>query len=500
MGKVNTNDIEINYAREASQGVLPAQPFWKTVEPNDISSFGNEYSITVRDPISKDRQKRKGSVTDLDSPLELDSDFTLGHFRDFAEAFCFCNAVGADSYVSGNATNTGYTIPQVSAAQAGRFVYSAAGAKTLVYARGYDNAANNGLKVASAALANNATEIKVSGNVAEAAPAGKVSEVSLAGIRCKTGDIAINADGDITSTELDFRALGLSAGQAIYVGGSDAVNKFANANNSGFARVVSIAQNKITLDRKRNAYEADTGAGKSIDILFGQFIKNVAVDDADYAQITHQMEMTCPNLGPNGETMYDYSTGNFADAISISLPLTDKATVKIGFVGLDTEDPSLLRKTNAASAKISPQVAAFGTSSDIARLRVLDVDEEGLSTDFKSLTFGIKNNMAGEKILGHLGNKYVNAGNLEISIEFECILTNANVAARVRNNTTVGFDFALHNEDGAAYIDIPSGTLDGGGKNFKENESVTMNGTLMAHKDAVLGTSVGISLFPFVPE
>lgn len=500
MGKVNTNDIELNYAREATPGVLPAQPAWRTLEPNNIPVFGNEYKTTARNPISKDRQRRKGAVTDMDSPLELEGDFTLSHFRDFIEAFCYCNAVGPEAYDAGNATGTGYTVAALTAAQAGRMIYSAAGAKTLVYARGYAKAANNGLKPLNAAVNTNGTEVKVAGNAVEVAPTDTVVEVAIAGIRGKAADLEIDANGDLISTELDFTTLGLSAGQSIYIGGDAAANQFAQAANSGFARIESIAANKIELNRRKQDFVVDNGAGKSIDILFGQFVRNVAVDHADYAQITNQMEMASPNLADNGDTLYDYSTGNYADAMVVGLPLTEKATIKFGFVGLDTKDPVAARATNADAAKGGVQLGAFGTASDLARLRVLDADETGLSTDFKSLTMNLKNNMAGEKVLGKLGPKYVNAGNLEIDVEFEAIFTNADVITRIRNNGTIGLDFALHNGDGAAYIDFPSGTLEGGKRNFKENESVTINATFMAHKDATLGTSLGVSLFPYVPE
>ena len=61
-------------------------------------------------------------------------------------------------------------------------------------------------------------------------------------------------------------------------------------------------------------------------------------------------------------------------------------------------------------------------------------------------------------------------------------------------------DFILRNNDGAFAIDIPSMTLGGGNRDFPVNETVTINTTGQAYQDDALGTSIGISIFPFLPE
>ena len=49
------------------------------------------------------------------------------------------------------------------------------------------------------------------------------------------------------------------------------------------------------------------------------------------------------------------------------------------------------------------------------------------------------------------------------------------------------------------FLDVPSMTLGGGGREFPVNETVTINVTAQAFEDAALGTSVGMSFFPFLP-
>ena len=507
MGKVAVNDVAISYAREQSPGVLPAQPAWRMIEQNNTPTWGNEITKTARSPISPDNQDRKGIITDLNQNPEIEADLTLSHLRDFIEAFCYSVATGPDSYAPSAAAAGGYTVTALSAQQASRMLYGAASATTLIHARGFDIAGNNGLKPLSDAVATGATSIPAAGVVVEAVDANELVEVAIAGVRAAAGDLKIDAQGNLTSTALNFTLLGLTVGQTIWLGGLDATHQFFNEENSGFARVAAIAANKLTLDKRQQDYVVDDGtdtgaggAGVRVDLLFGQFIRNVPRSSPDYREITTQFEMASPNLGPNGETMYEYAPSNYANEMVITVPLTNKATTTFRFIGRRMTSPTLARATGAANAKAPIQTESFGTASDIARLRLLGVDENGIATDFKSLTMTIRKNASGDKVLGTLGPKYVNTGNFQVSIEAEVIMADPDVVEAINCNWTLGVDFALYNGDGAAHFDVPSGTLGGGRRNYRANESVTISGTFASHKDPVLGTSLGVSLFPVLPR
>lgn len=325
-------------------------------------------------------------------------------------------------------------------------------------------------------------------------------------MRGAAGDLKINAQGNLTSTALNFTTLGLYPGQIIHVGGLAVANQFFNTANLGFARIVSIAANLIVLDRKVTTFVTDdgtsTGSGGSalsIDILFGQFIRNVEVGHADYLERTYQFELQLPNLGTGGADRYEYAIANYCDALSIEVPLTDKATLSLGFVGTDTGIPTATRASGAVNARVPNSTAAYGTSTDIARLRLMDVDTTGLTTDFKTITLTLVNNASGEKVLGQPTNKYVNQGIFEIDIEAQALFTNPDVVERIRCNKTVGFDFGIQNDDGGVMFDFPSGTLDGGDREFPVNESVLFNSTFMAFKDPTFGHQFSASFFPVLP-
>ena len=237
-------------------------------------------------------------------------------------------------------------------------------------------------------------------------------------------------------------------------------------------------------------------------MLFGRFVKNVPVDDANFQSQSFQFEAAYPNLdNPSGDR-YEYAKGNFCNTAGFELPLTNKATVSFAFIGTDTEPPvaSGSRATNADSPLSPVQTGAFNTSADIARLRITELDETGLTTDFKSVTLNINNNVSPEKVLGQLGAKFMNTGNFEIDLESQLIFTDYRVVEAIRNNETLTLDFAITNDDGAIVVDIPALTLGGGDREFPVNESVLVNTTAQAFGDATYNASLIVSLFPFVPS
>jgi len=474
---------------------------WKLVEPNTISSFGPDITTVSRNPISKDRQRKKGTITDLDSAAEFEADLTMEHFIDFSEGFCFATFSGPIKF------GPQETDDVTAVTGANSFTVDANGdldEGTLVYSRGFVFPVNNGIhRVDTGSTGTNLLIDGDSALIAEVTPPDKAT-VEVCGVEGATGDIEIDASGNITSTVLDFTTLGLSVGQVLWVGGVDDTDRFGTAaspaDERGFARITAIAATELTVDKKAVVWNADTGTGKTIHLYFGRFVRNVPVDDADYIERSFQFEGAYPDLESVGVDGYEYSIGNYCNEMAIQLPLTDKATVTFGFVGIDTEPATDTRKTGADSAIDPTQTVAFNTSSDIGRLRITEIDETGLTTFFKNITLTLNNNVSPEKVLGTLGAAFMNTGNFDVDIEAQALFTNRDVTAAVRNNTTVTLDFSLRNDDGGLFFDIPSCTLGGGDKEFPENETVLINIPAMAFQDATLGTSIGISLFGFLPS
>jgi hypothetical protein len=512
MGRVLTNNVGLSYVAETALGTADTSG-WKQLEPNDISAFGAEITTVARSPISQNRQRRKGTVTDLDSSVEFEVDLTMSSFRDFIEGFVFAVGVNSDvvQLAATGAETTGDTYTGLTALTAGQANKFEDG--TLIWASGFSNSANNGLKQVDADIATSATAISVAENLVD--ESGATGRVSFAGLRIASGDSPTwDWDGTAklatlanTGTGTLAAALGLTVGQMVHIGsvaslGGAIQNAFQNsaANDMyGYARVVSIAADAIVFDKvdARLQFDDSTAPATAVDVLFGEFVRNVPVSNASYLERSFHFEAAMPNLGDgtagNTDDAYQYAKGNLCNEASFELPLTNKATVSFGFIGTDTDNPTTSRKTGASSAEAPTQTAALNTSSDIARLRIQEVDEDGITTDFKSLTLTLGNNVSPDKVLGTLGAAYMNTGNFEVGLEAELLFTNPLVVNKIRDNETVTMDFVVKNDDGVIAIDIPSMTLGGGSRSFPVNESVLISVTGEAFADPTLNTSIGVS-------
>jgi hypothetical protein len=487
MGVVKTNNFSLAYAIEDSLGVLTSTT-WKLLEPNDIGAWGGQLTTTPRDPISNRRQRRKGVSTDLESNVEFEHDLTIEGFVDFAEAFAFANFQnGSDMAPTTTGCDTdSYTISPVMSA--------ALIEDMLIYVRGASNSDNNGLKeVASGATT---SDIPVEETLVTESFSGNVT-LEVAGFRCAQGDVELAISGTVgtlSSTIADFTDMNLSVGQTIHIGGTTTARQFTNS--YGYARITAIAANALTLDKLDSNLIAVGSNSDDVDLLFGRFLKNVSVNDSDYIERSFHFEGDFPNLG---SARYEYSKGNVPNTMGINLPETDKATISFAFVGQDTDPPTDSRLTGADDPLLPVRTGSFSTATSISRLRVTEVDETGITTDFKECNVIINNNASGEKVLAYLGNKYINTGNFEIDLEGTILFTSDGVINAIRNNTTVTMDFIVFNDDGAISIDIPSMTLGDGQREFARNESIKAALVGMAFEDTTLGTSIGISIFPIVP-
>ena len=525
MAQVLTNNTGLAYARESSLGVLPGSPVWRGAEPNSQGTFGATITTVARNPISKLRQKRKGTVVDLDAGNEFDADQTIDTLLNFTEAFLFATAVNFDlTFVGADTTASGFTVPSLTAAQAAKLLFTASGPTSLLYAQGYALDANNTDSTVVAVTVDPVTTdvlIEVAGNAIETAPNN--AEVSIAGVRAaEIGDLDVTVsagvatitsnNGTAATNPVDFTVLGLTLGQRVHFGGLTTANRPASF---GSGRITSIAAQTLVLDKIDatlvTSDGTDTGSGGTeiaTDLLFGRFVRNVQSDASDFNRISHTFEQAMPNLfetdpptpvaEPDG---FEYVLGAVANQMTWNMPLTEKSTATFSFIGTTAEEAvdGGSRKTNAATALLPLFTGAMNTSADFFRLGIFDVDETGLTSDFKDLTVTINNNVAPEKVLATVGARFINNGNFEVTVEGSALFTNRLVALRVRNNTTVTMDWLLQNDDGAIAVDIPSAVLSSGGKEFPVDATVTIALTLEAFVDPILNTSIGVSFFPIFP-
>ncbi len=520
MAKVDTNAVRLAYARESTAGTK-ADSDWRTLEPNEITQFGANITTTPREPISDRLQRRKGTTTDLDAPTAFAADLTIDGFLDWIEGALFStfqNVDVRDIDVTG-VTTTGYTLASgtLDSDAIAKFAYTASHILALAWADGFDTDGNNGLKVISAAAT--ATKVSVASLTAES----NAGHVSLAGVRVVGASSGVTFAYSSTTKRATLTKTGLGTavhGKGLYYGQIVHFGSIASKGDDkadlqngvpasggdvyGYARYVDHTADTLVFDRLDDDLEVSSsvsiGASDNVDICYSDFVENVARSNSDYQQIAHTIELTSPDLlqdtasPPNDVDGYEYAVGQVVGTLTLNLPLTEKATMSVAFVGQDTEAPVTTRQTGASTAEKPRRTEAINTSADFARLRINDVDDAGITTDFKSLTATVNPQTSPEKVLGKLGAKFINRGNLLVDVQAQVIFSSGGVPKAIRNNETVRFDTILANDDGVIALDMPSMTMGGGGREYPTDQAVLINGAAQSFEDDDFGTSLMVSI------
>ena len=513
MAKVDTNAIALSYAREITAG-LKATTGWKRLEPNEITQFGAAITTTPREPISDKLQRRKGTPTDLDASVAFGADITVDGLWDWLEAAIFAHSTNSDvrdlpvESVDTTADEYKLLTPLVAAN------IPKLQADMLIWAYGFADDDNNGLHVLDVDTAAG-TQVAVAENLqartggTAVKPAGYIT---LAGYRvpAATEKTWVGAGSHASlallgNIETDDLAKIFTLGQTVHFGsvlstGGALTNGLHNGANEvfGYARVVRISANAITFDRISPAlvYIGAADTTNALDIIAGDFVRNVSRSHDDYVQQAHTVEQKSPDLFSGPADGYEYGVGQVLGSLVLNFPLTNKATMTVNLIGEDVEKPVNVRLTGPSTAVTPVRGEAFNTSADFARLRITEVDDTGITTDFKSLTLTINPQTSPEKVLGKLGAGSINRGNMQVDTSAQVIFSSAGVLNAIRDNETVRFDVIIGNSEGVFVFEVPSQTLGGGGREYPTNAAVLLNTTGESFEDEVFETSVHVSWIP----
>ena len=520
MGRVASNSFGLAAVRETALNT-PGNKGWFELEPNGSPTIQASITTIARNPISPDRQRKKGTISDLTASVTFDHDLTMDLANEFFESFLFTTATNKDMDLASTAVAKHgtfdswgvFTVDAVAANQVTRFAYGPR-FSGLFYGAGFNSLSNDGLWEMRAAVAANDTTLTL-GRLRMLQPDSpdSVAETGSTGILYRAG-VALNGGAVAnartsksgayssgtrlytltTSDGPDWTAMGLTAGETVSL-------------NGHYGRVVSTTATTLVLEQTDAGLQNFSPADDDeVLVLYGKYLRNVGIDHADYEETTYHVEGAYPGLGDGSTdpirsvaTGYEYARGSFPNQVTLNVPLAEKVTANLAFVATDVMPPTIVRLPAAAASTIRAvdRGTAYSSTSDVGRMRVTELDEDGISTFFKSLTLTINNNSTEEKIVGKLGAEFLTPGDFHVDLETTVLFTNGRVLSAIRNNETTALQIILGNDNGSLVFDVPAMTLGGGAKDLPENQAITLALTGAAFPHPVNDNSIGISIHPF---
>jgi len=490
-------------ALETTLGVQPTTG-WTTVQPDQdgINDFYLKTTTVQPSPLTVLRQMEAPEQVDADSAPKLTLDLTMDHMYAWREGMMLVvtkhsGGTGVSRFFPTARTTTAFTVAAGGALQAG----------TLMVSRGFivgaNATANNTLLVVGAA--STGTSITVAGGVAETV-SGYLATLEVAGFRGAVGDIGIDANGNITSTAANFTTMGLNVGQVIYVGGvPGSAFAFATAGYGGFVKINTIAANLLTTSpviRQWTQVAADTGAGKTIDLYWGSWLREVAFTSTDYPAVepSYQLELSWPGIGTAGATEYTYAQGQSVQQFKVTAAPKSLIKLEMSFIGTSVAGPTTTRATGAATANATLDVQRFNPVTKQRYCRFTDATTGAvLCNKISSWALTHSNGVSPLKQQGFFGTFENIMGKAEVGIDAEVYVNQDDAIKACRDNTTVSFGAGFNNGDGGMFFEVPSLKFTDATPKFPGNGAVMLSPKAGGFRDAVGNYTMGLSMFAFLP-
>ncbi len=501
--KIDSNASGLRFAEEETPKNLPGSPVWYPLEPNSYSDFGGALKTVAREPINQSRQRKKGTTTDLDASGGFNQDLTQNNMTRLLQGVVFADVREKFSSIPMNGTPIAMT-----AIAAADDKYTAASGlnaskvlvNSLLFASGFGAAANNGFRRITAVAAGALT---VAESLADEAAPPATAKIEIVGYRFASATVDITVVSGLpriarASGSVDFTTLGLIPGEWIYLGSDNTNSSFAN--NVGFARVNAVATTYIELDKTDWTPAAETGTGLTVEMFFGQVLKNES-DPDNVVRRTYQLERA---LGEDDDgTMSEYLVGAQPNEMTINVAQADKVTVDISFVATDNE-----QRTGATDLKSGDRPAIvnadpFNTTNDFSRIKLSTVEDDDAAPSplfafATELKLTVNNNVKPQKAIGVLGAFDTSAGLFEVGGSMTAYFADIGAVQAVRENADVTLDIAMVKQNAGIVFDIPLLSLGNARLNIEKDSAITLPLDVNA-AESKFNHTLMIGVFPYLP-
>lgn len=524
VNKIDSNVTGLHYCEETTLGNLPAaaSQVWYPLEPNSYTDFGGQIKITARNPILASRQRKKGVTTDLDASGGLVQDLTQTNLTRLLQGFMFANF--RETYDSRSFRNAPVTDINVDGTTNG---YKAAAmgissnviANHLLYASGWVNGVNNGLKVVTTITAD--TEIDVSDTALVDEVYNAAARVEVVGFQFAVSTVNVVNSGSAfpsfsrASGAVDWRTLGIQVGSWIWIGG-DAANTFfaGNAGNNTWARVYSVTASTITFDKTGATMVAETGTSKTIQIFFNKVLKNEADPTLQIRRsYTMQRRLGVPDTAQPTQVQTEYLKGSVAKTLKFTMGTAALITADIAFLAVDNYSRTGAQGPLSTQATVTEVAAdtsdAFNTTSHFGRLKMgiislTNANGSPLFAYVTDLAVSIDNNLTPAKAVSVLGAFDVTAGQFAVSGSATAYFTDTTAVQAVRDNADVSLDFTLVRQTPTgAYaglgVDMPLIALGDARAKVELNKPILLPLTMDAAPDRVFDHTLLFTVWDYLP-
>lgn len=508
--KIDSSSSGLRVIEEASNKVLPAlaDQTWTPLEPNSYGDFGGTPTLTPRTPITFGRQREKGGITDFEAVANFNTDLTQSNLQDLLQGFFFSTL----------RTKAEVVAPVVDGPN-DEFEPAAGGddyfANDLLFAKGFDDAANNGLHLVTGTPAAAAVEV-TSTLTAATSQTGIISRV---GHQFADGDLTVDVStGDLprlVSAAKNPTQLGIIPGEFIFVGGDLVAEQFPDAVNNGWKRVRSVTATYIELDKSDSdmVVDADT-TGLTIRIFVGRALKNENGTETANPIVcrSYQFEriLGAPDSANPTQFQAQYVLGAIPNTFNMNISPGTKLEAELGFVATD----STVIAANAITAIKSELAEAdhtggaptlvsedlINTAEHFARVRIGEVSSTDESTSalfafLEEATLEIDNGVTLAKAIGVRGGFDAVTSDFAVGGSLTAYFADVAAVNAVNNNSDITLDFAIAVNNAGMAFDLPLLALGDGRPTVEKDEAIKLPLSMEAARATRVATTFDHTLF-----
>lgn len=487
--KQDSNFTNLSFAFETAPGIVDGSVVWHPLEPNSYKDFGSNVKTVARQPINASRQLKKGVVVDQDSFSGFVQDLTADNLEQIGQCFLYANLITKDELP---VTDVNGTTNAYAQASGGNYV-----AGDIIGAKGFTDAANNGHKFVTGTPS---TTVPVT-DTGLVTAAGQTGIISRVGFRFATAGASIDVSGTYpklvcASAARIFTAMGLRPGEFIFIGGDPTAERFANANNNGYARIRSISATYLEFDKTQDVMTTDAGTGKTISIFFGR----VLVNQNNQALIVKKPVQFERTLGASdtdapSQIQAQYIVNSLADQMKFDFKTADIARMEFDFKASTEEDRDGVTGLKPGTRPAVTDTDAFNTTSDVAIMKMAKVTPgtscpEPLFAFLTDLSINVNNNLKANKAIKYLGSFDMTPGFFQVTAEVTAYFTDIASLSAIRDNDSITLETHLMKFNRGISVDLPLVTLNKNMLDVKLNEAVM----LPLGSDAATAKSIDASL------